>query len=133
MSIKLLMDIILSASNTSKRHHRRPNFPLDFKLKLVEASFAPGVSVAQLARENNLNDNVLFNWRNQYRQGKFGPISPAAAVLPVHVLPEPAMPSNEAAMEPVQIELILPKGRLRICGRPDPATLRMVIEALSTC
>ncbi|NHF68477.1 transposase [Xanthomonas hortorum] len=31
---------------------------------MVEQSMQPGVSVAQLARENNINDNLLFHlWR----------------------------------------------------------------------
>ncbi|OKU79265.1 hypothetical protein AWP48_07440, partial [Escherichia coli] len=25
--------------------------------------------VAQIARENGINDNLLFNWRHQYRKG----------------------------------------------------------------
>lgn len=46
-----------------RRRPRRPNFPREFKIALVEQSMQPGVSVAQLARENNINDNLLFNWR----------------------------------------------------------------------
>ena len=26
--------------------------------------------MAQIARENGINDNLLFNWRHQYRKGK---------------------------------------------------------------
>ena len=129
MSIKWLMDIILDSASPPKRH-RRPNFPLDFKRRLVEASLEPGASVSRLAREHDLNTNVLFNWRNQYRQGKLGPIADPA-VLPIRVLPEPM--ANYAEGEPSQLELILPKGRLRIQGRPDPVTLRLVIEALGGC
>ncbi|WP_180298075.1 transposase, partial [Escherichia coli] len=29
----------------------------------------PGACVAQIARENGINDNLLFNWRHQYRKG----------------------------------------------------------------
>ncbi|WP_433960291.1 transposase, partial [Escherichia coli] len=25
--------------------------------------------MAQIARENGINDNLLFNWRHQYRKG----------------------------------------------------------------
>jgi len=107
---------------------RRRRYPLAFKLQIVEASFAPGASIARVARENGLNANQLFNWRHLYRQGKLGP-APSQALLPVRVLPEPATTEPDAA----QLELILPKGRLRICGRPDPNTLRLVIEALSAC
>lgn len=56
----------------SKSSRRRPNFPLDFKINLVEQSLQLGVSIAQLARANGINDNLLFDWRQLYRQGKFG-------------------------------------------------------------
>ncbi|MFD0352115.1 transposase [Kitasatospora aburaviensis] len=38
-------------------------------MAMVEQSMQPGVSVAQLARENNINDNLLFNWRRLYQRG----------------------------------------------------------------
>lgn len=132
MSITWLMDIILDSASSPRARHRRPNFPLDFKRRLVEASFEPGASVARLAREHDLNANVLFNWRTQYRQGKLGPIADPA-VIPIRILPEPMASSAAVTPESAQIELILPKGRLRIQGRPDPVTLRLVIEALGGC
>ena len=52
----------------ARKRPRRPNFPRDFKIALVVQSMQPGVSVAQLARENNINDNLLFNWRRGYQQ-----------------------------------------------------------------
>ncbi|WP_418888946.1 transposase [Pantoea ananatis] len=50
------------------RRPRRPNFPLEFKSALMGKSMVPGVSVAQLARENDINDCLLFNWRRLYQQ-----------------------------------------------------------------
>ncbi|GHO14528.1 hypothetical protein MY011_48630 [Escherichia coli] len=35
----------------------------------MEQSLQPGACVAQIARENGINDNLLFNWRHQYRKG----------------------------------------------------------------
>ncbi len=46
-----------------KKRPRRPNFPYEFKIALVEQSLQPGACVAQIARENGINDNLLFNWR----------------------------------------------------------------------
>ncbi|MFT4465647.1 MAG: transposase [Sodalis sp. (in: enterobacteria)] len=40
-----------------KPSRRRLNFPLDFKIKLVEQALQPGVSIAKLARDNGINDN----------------------------------------------------------------------------
>ncbi|WP_407224969.1 transposase [Enterobacter kobei] len=33
---------------------------MDFKLALVEKSYQPGACVARLARDNGINDNLLF-------------------------------------------------------------------------
>ncbi|WP_244135805.1 transposase [Burkholderia seminalis] len=35
--------------------YKRPNFPVEFKRRLVEQSFEPGASVALIARENEIN------------------------------------------------------------------------------
>ncbi|MBM2758711.1 transposase, partial [Klebsiella pneumoniae] len=40
-----------------------PNYPVEFKIKMVELSHRPEISVAQLAREHGINDNLLFKWR----------------------------------------------------------------------
>ncbi len=49
-----------SLTSVRKKH---PNYPVEFKIKMVELSYQPSVSVAQLAREQGINDNLLFNWR----------------------------------------------------------------------
>ncbi|OLR36235.1 hypothetical protein UG58_07920, partial [Escherichia coli O25b:H4-ST131] len=33
-----------------------------FKLRMVELASQPGACVAQIARENGVNDNLLFKW-----------------------------------------------------------------------
>jgi transposase len=40
---------------------------MPFKLDLVKKSLQPGVCVARFARENSINDNLLFTWRQRYR------------------------------------------------------------------
>ena len=42
---------------------KSPNYPVEFKIKMVELSHRPEISVAQLAREHGINDNLLFKWR----------------------------------------------------------------------
>lgn len=48
-------------SPRGKKRPRRPNFPYEFKIALVEQSLQPRTCVAQIARENGINDNLLFN------------------------------------------------------------------------
>ncbi len=56
-----------SLTSVRKKH---PNYPVEFKIKMVELSYKPGISVAQLAREQGINDNQLFKWRLYWREGK---------------------------------------------------------------
>ncbi len=85
--------------------------------------------MSRLAREHDLNANVLFNWRHQYKTGELLPLpQPASPVLlPVQIRDEPNAPAPAAIGE---VELFLPKGRVRIQGRPDPDTLRLLLREL---
>ncbi|WP_244427982.1 transposase [Escherichia coli] len=38
---------------------------------MVELSHRPEISVAQLAREHGINDNLLFKWRQYWREGNY--------------------------------------------------------------
>ncbi|MDP0522208.1 IS66-like element accessory protein TnpA [Serratia marcescens] len=131
---------ITTVSSKPKKRGRRPNFPLAFKLSLVEKSMQPSVSTARLVREHGINDNLLFNWRNLYKQGLLGATIPAEpCLLPVELedVPSPppitkadkASPSNVAGYE-----LVLPGGTLRLRGALSPALLNILIHELKgTC
>lgn len=49
------------------------NYPVEFIIKIVELSHRPETSVAQLAREHGINDNLLFKWPQYWREGKLRP------------------------------------------------------------
>lgn len=65
------------------KKQRCPNFPEVFKRRLVEQSLQPGINIAQLARNNNINDNLLFNWRRRYLQKQ----NKSFAATPVTLIP----------------------------------------------
>jgi transposase len=109
--------------------------------RIVEETFAPGASVARVARAHGVNANQVFSWRRLYQRGLLGAnAGGAAALVPVTVLDsqlgvqlaaEPATPPPVTpALPPGTIHLQLPKGRLRIEGAADPASLRVVLECL---
>lgn len=112
---------------------RRTRYSLEFKQRLVQASFAPGASIARLAREHGLNANQLFNWRYQYRKGQLGPVSLSPLLLPVDIIDARAAPASTSPTPQTasSLELTLAKGRLSIYGRPDPETLRLVLQVLT--
>lgn len=140
------MDKILSAQVSGGRS-RRPNFPLEFKRQLVEATFEPGASVARVARQGDINANLLFKWRRLYLAGAYG--SPAvsgqelaqpegsALLLPVTVLEETPLASADVVVrESVSVpqaccEIEFDRARLHVRGEVPAATLRLLVRELS--
>lgn len=94
----------------------------------------PGISVAQLARENNINDNLLFNWRRRYQQDLLTARSEAPVMLPVMFAaesgPEPTHPPSVLNDDAPCCELVLPAGTLRISGKLTPELLQMLIREM---
>ncbi|EOP9009175.1 IS66-like element accessory protein TnpA, partial [Escherichia coli] len=99
--VVLTENTVMSEVPVVKKRPRRPNFPYAFKIALVEQSLQPGACVAQIARENGINDNLLFNWRHQYRKGGLLPSGKnMPALLPVTLTPEPDNKIPAPAQEP---------------------------------
>ena len=79
---------------------RRPSFPIEFKEKAAALECEPGLSVSELAREHDLNTNMLFRWRSECRRDilcapaemapALLPVSLTEAVAPMVELPNPA-------------------------------------------
>ena len=125
---------------------RRPNFPVAFKAKVAALACEPGVSVSKLAREHDLNTNLLFRWRRDYRQGVLRmhvDVDVEPALLPVSLteasegplvqLPSPVTRfGNAPATTPapsiivVQIADVV----IRVEGEVDVVRLRAVLSAV---
>ncbi|EFC8082682.1 transposase, partial [Escherichia coli] len=117
---------------------RRNRFSPEFKWRLVQQTLLPGASVAQIARENGINDNLLFNWRHLWRNGGLQPPGEhEPSLLPVTLTPEPDNKIPAPVQIPEQIntppdslccELVLPAGTLRFKGKLTPALLQTLIR-----
>jgi transposase-like protein len=120
----------------ARKRTRRPNFPYEFKITLAEKSLQPGANVAQLARENGINDNLLFNWRNLYRRGLLRPRGDGPLLLPVTLaetttVTEQLTPATpQSSVGDTCCELELPSGILRIRGSLTPGLLHMLISEM---
>ena len=126
------MDTILDTA-PARCPGRRPNFPPDFKRKVVEASYRPGVSVSLIAREHDVNTNMVFRWRQQYQDGAFGPISQHVNLLPVEVIEAPIELPPPVPLPPEcpsEILIEVGKAKLRITGKPDPQILQLTLQQL---
>lgn len=125
----------------NKTSYKRPNFPTDFKRRLVEESLEPGASASLIARRNDINANLLFKWRQQYLKGAYG----LATLEPDREIP-PLLPVNIVAEMPVQVPTTAPNAgeplenfceiefdhaRLRIHGDVPPTMVRLLIRELS--
>ena len=127
------MDTILDTVALARRTGRRPNFPLAFKRQVVEATLQPGASVSLIAREHDVNANLVFRWRHQYQEGAFGPVNQSATFLPVQVIE--ASPDVSQAARPqfeFHSDLVVEVGKatLRITGTPEPQTLQLILQQL---
>jgi len=117
------------------------------------AACAPGTSVAKLGLEHGVNTNLLFKWRREYRAGKFGAPDPAHTVTEAVEKPAPLPPTGgsssiqllpvveiasglagigaTARSQPACIEILFGCATVRICGTPEIAPLRAVLDCLA--
>ena len=110
----------------------RPNYSIDFKRRLAIAACAPDVSVSKLALAHEVNANMVFKWRRQYRAGLFGA---EPAFLPVAVLAPPkkvalAAPVTHLAAAEGSIEIRIADVIVCIHGAVDAKMLRTVLQSL---
>src|SRR5690606_35437050 len=114
------------ASPTAVTRPRRQMRTIETKLRIVQETLKPGVSVAEVARRHGVNANLLFSWRRQHAQGVLEHTRPPRAVqlLPVKV----TSPINESTASDT-IEIALPCGaRVRVLGEVsvvDDADMRI--------
>ncbi len=74
----------------------RSSFSNEFKLQMVKQALQPGASVARIAREHDINDNLLFKWfklwQNEGRISRRLPVTTSSGagveLLPVEITPD---------------------------------------------
>lgn len=123
---------------------RRRQWSEEDKARLITECEAPGASVSMVARRYDVNTNLLFTWRRQFRDRQNGagevcfvpaviaPQAPAAdrpAALPVE--PQP-LPAGDAPSRPSsRIEIVLGESRRIIVDEEvSAAALARVIGVL---
>ena len=77
---------------------RRRHFSRAFKRQIVEETLAGERSVSQIARDLDVNANLVFRWRRAYRDGQF---DDHASLVPVNGIDDQA---TEAASTSVATE-----------------------------
>jgi len=119
---------------------------MSFKRDLVQQSLQPGASVARLAREHAINDNLLFTWRQRYRHLVDTPVDDGAgetAAIADNIVPVvlerqlpllPAAPSSAIPASPAKheqtCEIVIGRARLKLSGHLTPAMLATLVREL---
>jgi transposase len=117
-----------------ERGPRRKRRTAEEKRRMVQETFEPGASVARVAQRHAINANQLFQWRKLYREGLLGENNNSLRLLPVSVSEVSQAAGGSSELPPsvasgtIQVEL--PKGHLRITGRPDAGSLRVLLECM---
>jgi transposase len=106
---------------------RHKSWPEALKREIVAASFVPGASVSMVARQYDVNTNLVFSWRRRYGEA---PGADMPQMVPVVVTPDqPIAAAPAPSVDMIEIEL--PRGyRVRIGGTVKAAALRIVLDAL---
>ena len=92
---------------------RRRRWTTSEKRRIVEESFAPGATVAEVARRHEVQPNQLHGWRKEARLGSLS------------ITPDP-----QACFVPVEIACADPVGVPVPTARPELATIASVIEVV---
>jgi len=125
MNESLLSPVAPAAVKSARRR-----FTQAYKRQVVEQSLQPGASAARVAREHDINSNLLHTWRWHYRTGLLGPVeTQAATLIPIALS---ALPTNEIIPVPSERVLSIRCGELHITlqGEVDQATLKTVLASL---
>jgi transposase len=60
---------------------RRRRWPAEEKARIVQETYAPGLSVSQVARRHGISPNQLFTWRRLYAEGALSAVGAGEAVV----------------------------------------------------
>jgi transposase len=61
---------------------RRRRWSAAEKMRMVEATYAPGASVSSVARQHGVNPNQLFSWRRLAAEGAYTAAAAGEEVVP---------------------------------------------------
>jgi transposase len=129
----------IATDSLGRRGGPRRRWPEETKRRIVEETFKPGASVANVARRHELNANVVFAWRRMYRAEQLGRTASEvdAELVPVKVIaPDPGgkriREQPQATVSHTEsIEVLLAGGtQVRFSGALAREALREIIAAV---
>src|SRR6202046_3640069 len=120
-----MSDAGVQGANGGER--RRRTWSADQKQRIIAESFAPGASVAEVARRSGLNSNMLFTWRRRER-ADVNDVGKTVHIVPVRVVE--ATPTATATSMG-RMEIVLVGGeRILVGADVDATALARIVKAL---
>ena len=106
---------------------RRRTWSADQKQRIIAESFAPGASVAEVARRYGLNSNMLFTWRRRER-ADVNDVGKTVNIVPVRVV-EATPTATATSMGRMEIMLVGGE-RILVGADVDATALARIVKAL---
>lgn len=113
----------------------KPNYPVGVERRLAIATCKPGVSVSKLALAHQVNANMVFKWRRDFRAGLLDIKAQApATLLPMTLSRAPSQRASAVSAPPIpngvgMIEIAIAHALVRVRGGVDAVLLKTVIES----
>ncbi len=85
---------------------RRRRWSYSDKVRIVEESFAAGVTVAAVARRNGVATSLVFAWRDQAKSGRLGGSGVAPMLVPVTISANDRVPHQDLAVHNMAVHTL---------------------------
>ena len=112
----------------------RKNRSVEEKRKIVLESLTSGASIAAVARNHNINPNLLHTWRWQYRRGELGERQATPSLIPVQIEARSTscVKSTSATSELPEghLEIIVGEVRVLVHGSVQSDVILSVLRAV---
>jgi transposase len=123
-----MSDAGVQGANGGER--RRRTWSADQKQRIIAESFAPGASVAEVARRYGLNANMLFTWRRRER-ADVNDVGKTVSIVPVRVVEATPTATATAPASMGRMEIVLVGGeRILVGADVDATALARIVKAL---
>ena len=93
---------------------KRRTYSAEFKELLVKEAESSGRSIASIAREHGINQNLLHNWKRQYQRAHAQPDTLPGAInsphdpnphfIPIHLEPEGAHLGSASVIKNIKLQ-----------------------------
>ena len=94
---------------------KRRTYSAEFKALLVKEATDSGRSIASIAREHGINQNLLHNWKRQYQRAHAQPDTLPGAInrshdpnphfIPIHLEPKVTYPGSASVIQNIKLEI----------------------------